>query len=159
MRYALILSALFALAGSAAAAPPAAKKCDTCEACKCADGFCPTRCTVTIAAVKPKGDLDAANKSVAKGEKIVLCLGVPAIDGAYVCGSIKGYTDGVYDCWKQADGKHLMQIRTASSGTYCVNGTCYSPGTIQRGIVQPTYGNPFGSCPNGNCPKQGVRYR
>lgn len=156
-----VLAAVLApQAGFASAAP---QKCSTCESCKCPEGFCPKRCAVDdvrLVASKPKGDLDAANAAVAKGERVVLCLGVPAIDGAYSTGPIKGYTNGVYDCYRRPDGKHEMQIRSAAViGAYCVNGTCYSPGIVQGGIVQPTYGNPFGSCPNGQCPKQGVRYR
>lgn len=147
-----VLTAALALQSETAlfAAPPK-PVCVCGDECKCKLGDCPGKCPVAA-----KRDLDAANAAVARGEKVVLCLGVPAVDGAYACGPIKGHADGVYDCWKQADGKHMMQLRVAaasSAGTYCVNGTCYSPGVVQRGIVQPTYGlSPsFQSCPNGQC--------
>lgn len=127
-RFLFILSAVLALQSgfaSAADPKPVKAKCTSCADCKCADGFCPKRCVVAIA----KNDLDAANAAVARGEKIVLCIGVPAVDGAYSCGSIKGYANGVYDCYREK-GVHLMQIRPAYS-----------------------VGNPFASpCASGNCP-------
>jgi hypothetical protein len=106
------------------------------DACKCALDACPAKC--------PR-DLAAANKAVAKGSKVVLCLGVPAIPGAYSCEARAGYVSGVYDCEKDAKGVHVMRLRVSAAPA------------IQYGALS----NPFqtGGCVNGNCPAPSVRYR
>ena len=140
------------------------------DACKCKKGDCPGKCPLaairanepkpTVKAYpdpKPNRDLEAANAAVAKGQKAVLCLGVPAIDGAYCCGPIDGYANGVYDCSRE-NGANVMRIRqTAASGTYCVGGVRYSGSAP---AVTYSVGNPLtGSCANGQCQGTTTRRR
>lgn len=138
VKFAFLVATVLALqSGFAFAAypkPVVKQKCAACgDSCACPEGFCPSRCAV-------KGDLAAANAAVARGEKVVLCIGVPGVEGAYATGSVKGYVNGVYDCYREK-GVHLMQIRSASAVTYSV-------------------GNPFATpCSGGSCPAPSSRRR
>ncbi len=106
---------------------------------RCSNGKCYTVWVPDLVA-SPKAapvkalTYDEVYAKVAKGEKVTLCVGVPAIAGAGHVETIKGWSPGVYECFKDAAGAHKMQLRSAfASG-----------------------GNPFliQSCANGNCPKR-----
>lgn len=133
MRSLLILAAVL-LGGTAfGAEPPAIAKKPVCICgadCKCAKGDCPGKC--------PLGNADDAYAVVAKGKKVVLCVGVPAIEGAYVTGPKKGIAPGVYDCFRE-DGVNVMRLRPVAAVGH--------PASVYG------FANPFqSSCPSGNCP-------
>lgn len=141
-----ILAAVFALQGvvradDAKPRPVAiSAKCAVCgDECKCAPGVCPGKCPV-----KAKGDANAAWAS--KADTVVLCIGVPAIEGAYATGPKAGFTNGVYDFARGADGVYRGQLRVSA----CVGGRCAYPASVY-GFGNPV--SPFDApCASGNCP-------
>lgn len=144
----IVLLLVAMLAGTACADPkPVAGPKPICicgDECKCKKGDCPGKCP----RMSPRGDYAAARAAVERGERIVLCVGVPAVEGAYVTASHSAIAPGIYDCFLVGD-RPSMQPRSAA--TVCVGGKCYSPYSAPP-VVYST--NPFGSCPSGQCPKK-----
>src|SRR6187402_1434833 len=94
--------------------PPPARKCPAgpCEPCPCVDeSKCPGCCAATrpYPLPKPADAYSAALDRVLKGERLVICHGVPMAAGA-IAAAIPDEPPGVYDCWLQ-DGVPTMQRR------------------------------------------------
>lgn len=72
---------------------------------------------MTVNAATPQTDnYAAAYERVANDEKIVLHVGQPAGAGFHV-ESLPGIAPGVYDCFRAADGQHIMRVRTPDGAT------------------------------------------
>ncbi len=118
------------------AAPPKAR--DACECadggkCKCAPGKCECadcECKTTGSCKAVANDFTACYNAVASGKRVTLVIGDTKTKGDYHTPSLKGFTPGVYDCYKTAAGVHVMEPKTV----YVASPLLYS------------------TCPNGKCP-------
>lgn len=134
---------------------PDGGKC-TCPPGKCDCPGCGCNATGSCKSVASKRDYANACERVAKGERVTLCVGdCTAVDLHNRVESLPGFASGVYDCFQDARGVAVMQLRDAAASTTCVGGKCYSNVT-PASYATPARSNPFtvtrSSCPNGQCP-------